>query len=107
MEICDRKDCGKEAIGVLGINIPAVGIPIPEHDPIFCLLGLRVCGDHWKDQDPQEFVAPGRTLRGIVVQRLKLSGLADPDFARAFMSLVDLENEDWKAMKRNREQMGN
>lgn len=97
---CQRQGCEKEATCSLAINIPATGCPIAEHDPIRVVIGLQLCDEHLAETKAGDFFTSDGRLEKIV--RIRSRGLAEPDFKRAFVSRVEFDSEEWRALSKNR-----
>lgn len=93
---CRKRGCGAGATHAVKLMVPAAGCPIPEHDPIEIVFGLGLCEACAIEirMDPSQIIS--KTLRGIVRQQARATGKADPDFSRAFVSLISLDSDEWK-----------
>jgi hypothetical protein len=97
---CQMKGCTVEATCGLALNVPAVGCPIAEHDPIRVVLGLQLCDKHLAETPPSDFFGADGRLEQII--RIQARGKAEPDFKRAFVSAVSFESNEWQALIKNR-----
>lgn len=98
---CARKGCEDEAVCALALNVPAMGCPIPEHEPIKLVLGLVLCDKHFKDEKPENFFSADSGIKSIIRDQLAMQGwqqcvkFAEPDFKRAFLSAVPFDDPNW------------
>jgi hypothetical protein len=92
---CSWNTCQAEAVGAIALNVPAMNIPIPEHDPIRLILGLELCGWHQHEIKSEDVLSD--QIRYIIVTAAQ--GRAPVDFDRAFMTPVSFESQEWKALK--------
>lgn len=80
---CHRKHCDAWAKFVPVLRIPAVGCPIPEHEPLVVHIQIPLCEHHADSMKVGEFAT--KNMRRIVRGLCKEQRRAEPDFARAFM----------------------
>jgi hypothetical protein len=99
---CCWNNCPAEAEGAIALNVPAMNIPIPEHDPIRLILGLKLCGWHQREIKPDDVLSD--QIRYIILTAAQ--GLGPPDFARAFMPPVSFDSQEWKVLEGNRRNTG-
>lgn len=103
--LCSVTSCKAEATTGIAINIPAKGVPIAEHSPLRLVLGAALCQrcyeleeasvEDWLDMRHETTKATVRdVVAGICLQRR----LADPDFARAFVTPVALDSDEFIAV---------
>ena len=93
---CRYQDCPCQATAAPAINVPAMNMPIPEHDPIHIVLGMPLCDVHLDQCAVSDFITPGSDIEKAV--RIRARGLAEPDFQRAWISRVEFESDEWRVM---------
>lgn len=93
---CDHTGCTNDAAGSIALNIPAVGCPLKEHDPIRLVLGLKLCTVHGAGAKASDFMS--EQLKQIVCIAAK--GRAAPDFDRAFLTPVSFDSAEWKMLNK-------
>lgn len=96
---CASKDCPNAAVCALMLNVPAQGMPIPEHDPLQMLVGAGLCEDHFARQTPQDWLEQPDYRR---IFEAAARGKAPPDFARAFITRVEFDSPVWQALLKAR-----
>lgn len=77
------------------MNIPALGCPIAEHDPIKIVIGLTLCDKCFEIEKPRNFLSV--ELRHAITRQT--IGRATPDFNRAWLVKIPFDSPDWKALK--------
>lgn len=90
------KVCESDATCALALNVPAVGCPIAEHEPIRIVIGLQLCDKHLAEAKAADFFGTDSRLEQTV--RILASGKAEPDFNRAFVSACSFDSVEWKAL---------
>jgi hypothetical protein len=70
----------------LVIRVPAVGVPIPEHEPITVTTGVRLCSEHFQTISPGEIL--NVHLKQVISRLCAATDKARPDFKRAFKEAV-------------------
>lgn len=88
---CARRGCDAIATCVPKLLVPAQGHAIDTHQPIACLIDLRMCAEHFNTFSLTD--ALNHDLRDTI--RIIARGRAPPDFARAIVSRVDLNSEEY------------
>jgi hypothetical protein len=81
---CASKHCGRVATCWPIVRVPAIGIPIPEHDPL--IVGnpkFKLCTECYMNFRVGEFLH-AKNRKGIKA-KLKQERRAAPDFARAYV----------------------
>jgi hypothetical protein len=97
--ICQRGDCHRASACGIALNIPAMGMPIPEHDPIRVIPLVEFCEVHFTEETgcAAEWLML-RQYQEIVT--MACQGKVEPDFARAFITRVEFDSEEWIALKK-------
>lgn len=106
---CHFNDCDARATCAVGIKIPAMNCPIPEHEPIRIVCGLVVCDEHLKETKPSDLLdeSDDCVLKQLVRKQCKDAGAAEPDFERAFITRVEFTDQDYIALQVRRQQGNN
>lgn len=104
---CAVKTCEDPASAAIVLNVPALGMPIREHDPVTMIIGLALCAACLQKEDAKEWFAPWPNgdpspHRRIVEIQIKSRGLGTPDFDRAFVTGLSLESAEWKMLRGGR-----
>ena len=99
---CQHRDCDNEASGGVVLRVPAVGCPIPEHEPLRVVVGLAVCATHFAELKPADFFTADGRLKQLVRMQCKSAGRAAPDFDRAFMQSIPFDSPEWTALANHR-----
>jgi len=86
----------------LALNVPAMGCPIAEHDPIRIILSLKLCDKCLSETKPSDFFAADLNGNLEQIVRIQARGKAEPDFKRAFVTRVNFEDSDYKILTANR-----
>lgn len=100
MSACNKIGCTEEAKHVLELNIPAKGHHLLMHTPLSMVISLELCAAHAKEVTVEEVL--NEQLRSVV--QASLTGRAPPDFKRAFIKLLPLDDPKYLRLKlaRNR-----
>lgn len=93
---CRHKDCPCDAVAAPAINVPAMNMPIHEHDPIHVVLGMPLCLVHLDQCRVDDFLVEGGDLEKMI--RIRARGSAEPDFKRAWISRVEFDSEEWRIL---------
>ena len=104
MHLCAAPGCERPAEVALIINVPATGMPIPEHDPLQCALGVRFCRSCAVEEEAQDWVKPGSDLRAAIENVARRIDGVPPDFERAFITLVEFTDPAWLLLQQQHEQ---
>ena len=93
---CRKRECANEATHAVKLMVPAARCPIPEHDPIEIVFGLELCEACAMEvrSDPSAVVS--EALVGLVRAQARTTGKAEPDFGRAFVTLIALDSDEWQ-----------
>lgn len=96
---CQRQGCSAPATCAIALNVPAQGWAIDLHQPLKAIVGLVVCDDHFAATKAEDFTALPQ-WRAIIQQALAGAGRAPPDFDRAFLSKVPLDDPRYLSFAR-------
>lgn len=94
---CQRNDCPAPATAAVVVNIPAVDHVVSEHDPIKMITGTRLCQEHALKFDVAEFIRMNPNLTDIAQRLCKANQKAEPDMARAFVTALAFDTDEWRA----------
>jgi hypothetical protein len=95
---CMVQGCGMEADCAVGINVPAQGVAIDQHQPLRMVLGIALCFHHYDGLTVQEFVTD--QLMEIFEVACQTSKRAPPDFHRAYLSKVALDSPEFLSVSK-------
>lgn len=88
---CMRKDCNEEATSALKICVPATGHSIDSHQPISIFLGVEICSKHAAEETVEEWLKDNRMRQMLT---MAAAGRAAPDFDRAWLKVLALDDPD-------------
>lgn len=90
---CARKNCINRGIYGLKVCVPAAGHRMFEHAPMTAMIALAVCDEHYRDVRSEEFITePLRNEMEALAKRLEK---VPPDFKRAYMDAVPVNEPEW------------
>lgn len=99
MTPCAHTGCGRPATHAPKICVPATGWPIDLHQPLSAILMLKVCRQHVAEAfHPTENFKPGSPLRTVF--EVLARGKVPPDFARAFVTPIRLDSDEFQSFER-------
>jgi hypothetical protein len=100
-QMCNRQGCTKHAKWAPKLNVPATGWPLHAHKPMAVLGTLMLCDEHMAEITPADML--GGECEGkegmVGLKQMFIAataGKVPPDFARAFMTRVDIEGDEFK-----------
>lgn len=89
---CGMDKCEAEATHAVKVCVPATGWPINMHQPATLTVPFKCCRDHVRRFDIQEFFRLNPKLAEVF--RILLKGKCPPDFERAFVEPIPLDDPD-------------
>lgn len=89
--LCQRKQCDNMASHNPVLRIPALGVAIPDHEPLAVRIAMPLCQHHAATVKPGEFLAKGSKLRARVLSACKATAKIKPDFKRSYIEVAPLE----------------
>jgi hypothetical protein len=93
---CSSKDCGRLAVCVPKIRVPAEGWPIALHQPLTLLMQMPLCQACFDALKIEEFVGDQSDGKLRQVIRLGATGRQPPDFARAYFERVSIGSGEYR-----------
>lgn len=103
MEVCMQKGCEARASWAVQICVPARGWDLGKHEPFKMIIGLLVCPIHKEEIKIETFLTD--QLKTVVKTVLK--GKCPPDFKRAYVKMLPLENEEVQMLLKHRSKHNN
>lgn len=94
---CQHNNCWRDATGPIALRIPATGMPLAEHDPIKCVVGLQVCDECFGTLKAADFLSEQMKKAVNIATMLKVP----PDFDKAFLEHLSYDDKDWKILKKH------
>lgn len=91
---CQKTGCTRPASKVLTVNVPAKGWPVSLHQPVRLVIDLRLCRHCAAEAKIVEFLSDD--LKQAIEITCRASKKADPDFARAFLSPISIDGEEYQ-----------
>ena len=89
---CNWDACAEEATHALRVCVPAKDWPIDMHQPARMILPLKCCLEHIRGFNSQEFFDENPKLKEVF--RIMLEGKQSPDFERAFVEPIGLDDPE-------------
>jgi hypothetical protein len=93
---CSRTGCERDAVVALMLNVPAKDCPIPEHEPIQIVINLQMCEGCLSEAKAADFLT--KDLEHVV--KIAAKGMQPPDFGRAFVTGIPLDDPKMKMFAR-------
>ena len=98
-QLCARKDCDRKGEWSVIINIPAKGWAIDMHQPMQMTIGLPLCREHAHEGDLSWYLT--EEGKGLIREQLHARRLAEPDFARAWITPIRTSDPKFRDAKRS------
>lgn len=95
---CMRTGCLKDATVVPLLKVPAVGWPMAFHTPLTMFISLECCEEHFHDVNVLEVMTD--EIREAMVKAIRAFRKTDPDFNRAELHPLPLDDPQYKEFRR-------
>lgn len=90
---CSRHGCLNRGVWGLKLCVPATGFRLFQHQPMTCLVNVVVCDTHIEGVRSEDFVSV--EIQNYMVDFAKKAKKVEPDFRRAYMDGVPVNEREW------------
>lgn len=93
---CQKTGCTRPASKALTINVPAKGWPISLHQPVRMVIGVHLCRQCAATVKAAEFLTADTKIKTVIEDMCRTAKQAEPDFARAFVTPISLDGDEYQ-----------